>query len=192
MNIYRPITLVLLIALAGCGTQLYKVAPLPATPPPDLTRSNAVGLNAGMIVIESDRSIRQFEANLPLAGVIAVDLLLVNKSSSPIDLQALRFELRDSSGVKFKQLSPKNALSKVMKYYGDNFYTLEARRRTREDYNAAAFRTEPALAAQDSRRGYLFFETRQNTGTLPELTLQITGAKTDLVLALSSKEKEER
>ncbi|MCI0662082.1 MAG: hypothetical protein L0220_13510 [Acidobacteria bacterium] len=193
VNNYRSITLLLfLISLPGCGGQLYKVAPLPASAPPEISRTSADGLNAGASLIESDRSIRQFEANLPMAGVIAVDLLIVNKSSDPIDLPTLRFELRDNAGVKYKQITPKNALSRVMKFYGDNFYTLEARRRTREDYSALAFNPESPFAPQKERRGVLFFETKPNSTNLPLLTLQIHGAKTEIILALVDKEKEER
>ena len=192
LNNYRSITLLFLISLASCSAQLYKVAPLPASAPPDLTKASADGLNAGADVIESDRSIKQFEANLPMAGVIAIDLLIVNKSDLPIGLHTLKFELRDSVGLKFKQIPPKTALSKVMKFYGDNFYTLEARRRTREDYNAIAFKAEKVLASQEERRGFLFFETKKDTAILPELILQISGAKTEIILALSAKEKEER
>jgi hypothetical protein len=192
INIYRSITLFFLSSLAGCAGQLYKVTPLPASVPPALTWINADGLNAGGRVIESDRSIGQFEANLPMAGVIAIDLLIVNKSSTAVELHKLRFELRDRAGVKFKQISPKSALSRVMNFYGDNFYALEARRKTREDYSSVAFKTETALPYQGERRGFLFFETKQNTAILPELTLQITGAKTELTLELSGKEKEER
>lgn len=178
--------------LPGCGGQLYKVAPLPASAPPDITRTGEDGLSAGARLIESDRSIRQFEANLPMAGVIAVDLLIVNNSSSPIYFQALRFELRDNAGLKYKQITPKNALSRVMKFYGDNFYTLEARRRTREDYSALAFNAESPFAPQKEHRGILFFETKPNSSNLPLLTLQIHGTKTEIILALVDKEKEER
>jgi len=178
--------------LPSCGGQLYKVAPLPASAPPDITRTGDDGLSAGASLIESDRSIRQFEANLPMAGVIAVDLLIVNKSSSPIYFQTLKFELRDNAGLKYKQITPKTALSRVMKFYGDNFYTLEARRRTREDYSALAFNPESPFAPQKEHRGILFFETKPNSSNLPLLTLQIHGTKTEIILALVGKEKAER
>jgi len=152
---------------------------------------SADGLHAGAIVIESDRSIRQFEANLPMAGVIAVDLLIVNKSSGPIDLHTLRFELHNDAGLSYKQITPKTALSRVMKFYGDNFYTLEARRRTREDYSALAFNPESPFAPEKERRGILFFEIKPKSTTLPLLTLQIHGLKTELILALNSKSNNE-
>jgi len=191
VNIYRSITFLLfLMLLPSCGGQLYKVAPLPVSAPPDIMRTGDDGLSAGASLIESDRSIRQFEANLPMAGVIAVDLLIVNKSSSPIYFQGLTFELRDIAGLKYKQITPKNALSRVMKFYGDNFYTLEARRRTREDYSALAFNPESPFAPQKEHRGILFFETKPNTNNLPLLTLQIHGTKTEIILALVGKEKE--
>jgi hypothetical protein len=62
------LNIICLIMIAGCGGQLYKVAPLPASAPPAISTGNANGLNIGATVLEGDRSVEQFEANLPLAA----------------------------------------------------------------------------------------------------------------------------
>ena len=77
--------------IAGCGGQLYKVAPLPKSAPPAISTGNAIGLNIGAMVLEGDRSIEQFEANLPLAGVIAIDVKLINQSSGLISAKRLMY-----------------------------------------------------------------------------------------------------
>ena len=89
---------------AACGGQLYKVAPLPASRPPEISANSPIGsptgsptgkltgLSIGAAVLDGDRSLEQFEANLPMAGVIAVDIRLSNLSSEKIDLSTLRFE----------------------------------------------------------------------------------------------------
>jgi hypothetical protein len=161
-----------LIMVAGCGGQLYKVAPLPASAPPAISTGNDAGLNIGATVLEGDRSVEQFEANLPLADVIAIDVKLINQSSEPINTKRLKFELNDEKG--FKQIQPKKALSKVIDFYGNSFYRVDARKRTQASYEAVALKLDGAMAPGETRRGFLFFETDV---TNPDgLTLTVTGA----------------
>jgi hypothetical protein len=161
-----------LIMSMGCGGQLYKVAPLPASVPPAISTGNADGLNIGATVLEGDRSVEQFEANLPLAGVIAIDVKLINQSSEPISAKRLKFELNDEK--RFKQIQPKKALSKVIDFYGNSFYRVDARKRTQESYEAIALKLHGAIAPGETRRGFLFFET--DVAKINGLTLTVTGA----------------
>jgi hypothetical protein len=161
-----------LTMIVGCGGQLYKVAPLPASAPPAISTGNAAGLNIGATVLEGDRSVEQFEANLPLAGVIAVDVKLINQSSGSISAKRLKFELNDEK--RFKQIQPKKALSKVIDFYGNSFYRVDARKRTQESYEAIALKLNGMLAPGETRRGFLFFET--DVTNLDGLILTVTGA----------------
>src|SRR5262245_52712 len=74
----------LLPVLAACGGRLYKVAPLPASVPPEISMGNGAGLDVGAVALDGERSYERFEANLPLAGVIAVDVRMINKSEATI------------------------------------------------------------------------------------------------------------
>jgi hypothetical protein len=160
-----------LFIVTGCGGQLYKVAPLPKSAPPEISTGNATGLNIGATLADGDRSVEQFEANLPLAGVIAVDVQLTNQSSGSIDAKDLKFELSDER--RFKQIQPKKALSKVIDYYGNSFYRVDARKRTQESYEAIALKLKGTIAPGETRRGYLFFETEITN--LSGLTLTVKG-----------------
>jgi len=93
----------LLPALAACGGRLYKVAPLPTSVPPEISMGNGGGLDVGAVALDGERSYERFEANLPLAGVIAVDVRMINKSEAAIMTNSLRFELRNPSGDALKQ-----------------------------------------------------------------------------------------
>jgi hypothetical protein len=161
-----------LIMTVGCGGQLYKVAPLPASTPPAIATGNANGLNIGATLLGGDRSVEQFEANLPLAGVIAIDLKLINQSSEPIRAKRLKFELKDEK--RFKQIQPKKALSRVIDFYGNSFYRVDARKRTQESYEAIALKLDGAIEPGETRRGFLFFET--DVAKIGGLTLTVTGA----------------
>src|SRR5262245_64768123 len=83
----------LILTLAACGGRLYKVAPLPAGAPPEISTSNVGGLNIGAVALDGQQSYERFEANLPLAGVIAVDVKMIKKWGEMIIARALRFDI---------------------------------------------------------------------------------------------------
>jgi hypothetical protein len=172
------------LLLAACAGQLYKVAPLPASSPPDLSSSDGGGVNAGATALDGDRSLEQFEANLPLAGLAAIDVRLSNRSAQAIEANKLQFELSDGSGARFKQITPKKALDKVMKFYGDSFYRVDARQQTRDGYQAIALKLDGAIAPQEERRGFLFFESKSKPANLNGLNLTIKGATTPISIRL--------
>ena len=164
----------LLPVLAACGGRLYKVAPLPASVPPEISMGKG-GLDVGAAALDGELSYERFEANLPLAGVIAVDVRLVNNSEATIMTNSLRFELRDPSGAELKRIAPKKALSAVMKYYGDNFYAKVAYRRTLEDYESVALKQAVAIEPEHELRGIVFFQTRRETTSVDGLILSVAG-----------------
>src|SRR6516225_6282568 len=145
----------LLSVLAACGGRLYKVAPLPASVPPEISMGNGGGLDIGALALDGEQSYDRFEANLPLTGVIAVDVRMVNKSEATIMTDSLRFELRNPSGAALKRIAPKKALGAVMKYYGDNFYAKVAYRRTLEDYESVALKQGGAIEPEGEIRGII-------------------------------------
>jgi hypothetical protein len=179
--------LILSIFSGGCGQQLYKVAPLPASRMPEISTNNSNGIDIGAVALDSDQSIVQFEANLLMAGVVAVDLRVVNRSRETFDTGKLRYELSDGTGRKLKRISSEKALSRVMKSDGNSFYTLEARRKTRTDYEAVAFKDTEALAPQEERRGLLFYEMKDKRADPGNLTLSVRGTADPITLQLGAK-----
>jgi hypothetical protein len=165
----------LLPVLAACGGRLYKVAPLPAGAPPEISMGNGGGLDIGAFALDGERSYERFEANLPLAGVIAVDVRMVNKSEATIMTDSLEFELRNASGDALKRIAPKKALGAVMKYYGDKFYAKIAYRRTLEDYESVALKKGGAIEPEREVRGIVFFQTRRGTTSVDGLILSVDG-----------------
>lgn len=151
------IIITILALFVACGGKLYDVAPLPGRPPV-LTAGDPDGLRIGARAIDSDGAFEAFSANLPLAGVLAVEVDLSNNSAAPVRMNKLKFELSGGSGETFKRISSKKALSRVMDYYGVSFYRKDARARTREDYNAVELKTDGELNPREERRGYVFFQ----------------------------------
>ncbi|MGH9849690.1 MAG: hypothetical protein ACREBD_07500 [Blastocatellia bacterium] len=175
-----------LLVSAACGARLYKVAPLPTAAPPEFSSNSTNGFSVGAVVLDGEQSLERFEANLPLAGVIAVDLRMANNTAETIRANAIKFELRDSSGAKLKRLAPKKALGAVMKYYGDRFYAKSAHRRTLDDYESVALKTNTPIAPREERRGIVFFQTQRNTTNVNGLTLSVTGLPAPINLQLQT------
>jgi hypothetical protein len=178
----------LLPVLAACGGRLYKVAPLPASAPPEISMGKG-GLDVGAAALDGERSYERFEANLPLAGVIAVDVRLVNNSEATIMTNSLRFELRDPSGAELKRIAPKKALSAVMKYYGDKFYAKVAYRRTLEDYESVALKQGSAIEPEGELRGIVFFQTERETAGVDGLILSVAGLRAPVNVQLQTAHK---
>jgi hypothetical protein len=178
----------LLTVLVACGGRLYKVAPLPASAPPEISMGKG-GLDVGAVALDGERSYERFEANLPLAGVIAVDVRMVNNSESRIMTNSLRFELRDPSGAELKRIAPKKALSAVMKYYGDKFYAKVAYRRTLEDYESVALKQGSAIEPEGELRGIVFFQTERETAGVDGLILSVAGLRAPVNVQLQTAHK---
>jgi hypothetical protein len=176
----------LLPVLAACGGRLYKVAPLPSSAPPDISIGKGGDLDIGAVALDGERSYERFEANLPLAGVIAVDVRIVNKSEATIMTNSLKFELRNASGAACQRLSPKKALGAVMKYYGDRFYAKVAYRRTLEDYESIALKQGAAVEPEGELRGIVFFQTRREMTSVDGFVLSVGGLTTPVNIQLQT------
>ena len=156
------ICVVVLCALApACGGSLYKVKPVVQTPIAEgATGAQAGGVKVRAVPLLTDEEIQElFEANLLLAGILPVRVEMVNNSGVPIDLKKARFVVRDSEGRVWKSLSPKNAVSRILKYYAVYLYNPNSRAKFAEDFRQHALNTETSLGDGDGRGGLLFFQT---------------------------------
>jgi hypothetical protein len=165
----------ILVVSVGCGAQLYKVSPLPTSTSADDVASGEQGLIAVTAILDGDQSLERFEANLPLAGVIAVDVRLVNRTAASVKTDSLKFNLRDSSGVNLKPIPPAQALKQVMKFYGDGFYRKDAKLRTIESYEKIGLAANATIEPQGNLRGVLFYEKQNNRTSLVGLTFSVVG-----------------
>lgn len=173
------------LAGSGCGGQLYNVTPLPSSPPPELAANDTGDFNLNAMALDGDQSLERFDANLPLAGIIAVDVRLVNRAASSINANTLKFELHDESGKALKPLTPKSALKRVMKFYGNSFYRIDARQHTIESYEATVLPLGSAIAPQEERRGIFFFEAPRGGLKPGGLSLSVEGPKVPINIKLN-------
>jgi len=163
----RGIFLFLMMAAAliatSCTGSLFKVKPATELPPmPTNSRSaDAGGVTIRVAPLLTDEESQElFEANLPVSGVLAVRVAMDFQSGVPVELKRARFHLRDGQNQEWKLLSPKSAVSRIMKANGVYAYNPNSRKQFEKEFGAYAIDLKTPLSSGDSRRqGFLFFQT---------------------------------
>ena len=160
----RFLCLFLLVASStSCSSSLFKVKPVTELPPlPAASHSaDAGGVTVRVAPLLTDEESQDlFEANLPLSGVLPVRVELVFQSGVPVELKRARFRLRDGQNKEWKLLSPKSAVSRIMKANGVFAYNPHSRKQFENEFGAYGIDLKSPLSAGDTRRqGFLFFQT---------------------------------
>ena len=178
----RRFPLLLLLSLltltASCSGSLFKVKPATELPPlPANTRSTEAG-NVTLRVaplLTDEQSQELFEANLPLSGVLPVRVELVFQSGEPLELKKARVRLRDNQNREWKLLSPKNAVSRIMKANGVTLYNPNSKKQFEREFGAYGIDLKTPLSSSDPRRqGFLFFQTPDKKAVTSDQQLTLT------------------
>jgi hypothetical protein len=172
------ILLLLAVLGASCGGSLFKVKPAADLPPlPANTRSAEAGPVMLRVapLLSDEQSQELFEANLPLSGVLPVRIELVFQSGVPVEIKRARFLLRDSQNREWKFLTPKSAISRIMKANGVTLYNPNSRKQFEQEFGAYAIDLKTPLSSSDSRRqGFIFFQSPDKQAVSSELKLTLT------------------
>jgi hypothetical protein len=181
----RRSTSLILLSLAvltvSCGGSLFKVKPAAELPPlPANTRSAEAGPVTLRVapLLSDEQSQELFEANLPLSGVLPVRIELVFQSGVPVEIKRARFLLRDSQNREWKFLTPKSAISRILKANGVTLYNPNSRKEFEREFGAYAIDLKTPLSSSDSRRqGFIFFQSpdKQAVSSEQKLTLTVNG-----------------
>ena len=164
---------------SSCSGSLFKVKPARDLPPlPANSRTaDAGGVTLRVAPLLSDEQTQElFEANLPLSGVLPVRIELAFQSGVPVELKRARFHLRDEQNREWKLLSPKSAISRIMKANGITLYNPNSRKQFEQEFGAYAIDLKSPLSTSDPRRqGFLFFQTpdKQAVTSAQKLTLTV-------------------
>jgi hypothetical protein len=168
----------LLVTLTSCSSSLFKVKPVTELPPlPAGVRSaDAGGVTIRAAPLLSDEESQElFEANLPVSGVLPVRIELAFQSGLPIETKRARFRLRDDQNQEWKLLSPKNAISRIMKANGVSLYNPNSRKQFENEFTAYAIDLKTPLSSSDPRRqGFLFFQTPDKRPVKSDLRLTLS------------------
>ena len=170
---------VVVLPATSCTGSLFKVKPVTELPPlPANTRSaDAGGVTIRVAPLLTDEESQElFEANLPLSGVLSLRVELAFQSGVPVDLKRARFRVRDGQNKEWKLLSPKSAVSRIMKANGVFAYNPHSRKQFENEFGAYGIDLKTPLSSSDSRRqGFLFFQTpdKRPVPSGQQLTLSI-------------------
>ncbi|HKO45173.1 MAG TPA: hypothetical protein VJU84_17995 [Pyrinomonadaceae bacterium] len=149
--------------MTGCGSSLYRVKPVTQLPAlPDNSRSaSAGGVTVRVAPLLSDEETQElFEVNLPLAGVLPVRMEMAFESGVPVEIKRARFRLRDAEGREWKLLTPKGAISRILKANEVFAYNPHSRKEFEKEFGSYAIELKEPLTDSDRRRqGFLFFQT---------------------------------
>src|SRR5215216_2168265 len=159
----RMLFLLTVVLSTSCTGSLFKVKPVTDLPPlPANSRSaDAGGVTIRVAPLLTDEESQDlFEANLPLSGVLPLRVELAFQSGVPVEVKRARFRLRDSQNQEWKLLSPKGAVSRIMKANAVFAYNPNSRKQFENEFGAYAIDLKTPLSSSDSRRqGFLFFQT---------------------------------
>lgn len=162
----------------SCSNSLFKVKPVTELPPlPGASRTaDAGGVTVRVAPLLTDEESQDlFEANLPVAGVLPVRMELAFHSGVPVETKHARFRLRDNQNQEWKLLSPKSAISRIMKANGVLLYNPNSRKQFEQEFGAYAIDLKQPLSSEDPRRqGFLFFQTPDKRPVRNDLRLTLT------------------
>ena len=147
----------------SCAGSLFKVKPVVELPAltGEVKSANAGGVTVRVAPLLSDEESQDlFEANLPLGGILPVRLELVFDSGVAVETKKVRFRLRDGAGREWKQLSPKAAVSHILKANDVYAYNPNSRKQFEKEFVAYGIDLTSPLSDADRRhQGFVFFET---------------------------------
>jgi len=162
---FRLVTFMIAAGLlaTSCVGSLYKVKPVVELPPlaGDVKSASAGGVTVRVVPLLSDEESQElFEANLPLGGILPVRLELVFDSGVAVETKKVRFRLRDGAGREWKQLTPKAAVSHILKANDVYAYNPNSRKQFEKEFVAYGIDLTSPLSNDDRRhQGFVFFET---------------------------------
>lgn len=162
---FRRVTFLIAAGLlaTSCAGSLYKVKPVVELPPltGDVKSASAGGVTVRVAPLLSDEESQElFEANLPLGGILPVRMELVFDSGVAVETKKVRFRLRDGAGREWKQLTPKAAVSHILKANDVYAYNPNSRKQFEKEFVAYGIDLTSPLSNDDRRhQGFVFFET---------------------------------
>ncbi len=170
--------LVAVVAL-GCGKP-FNVKTQPDLPPANYSNTataDNISVQAKALTDE-DFLYDTFDANLLLAGILPVRIMLTNSGAENVDLKEAHFEVHATTGSSFKAVSERQAFKRLIRYYEISTYNKAGYKESLEAFSAYGLDTRMPLAAGQSRQGLVFFSMPSEAARGGGLTLVVTRLET--------------
>lgn len=142
-------------------------------PPPTFTARAEAGpvTIQAEAVTDEDFLFDTFDANLILAGVLPVGVMITNSGQEPLDLKKAQFEIRMQGNRSFKSVEAKRAFKRLLSYYEISIYSKSGYRDSQRDFFSYSLDLNRPLAPGESREGMIFFLVPVNAARGAEITL---------------------
>ena len=167
------LAIMLFALLPACGGKPFNIKPMPDLP----AREPGAGAVAGNLtlraeaVTDEDFLYETFDANLILAGVLPVRVMVLSREQEPVDLRKAKFEVKTPGGRTFKAISAGSAFKKLISYYGISTYSKEGYKQSQTDFASYALDLREPLEPGASRQGMIFFQVPDEAARTNGLTL---------------------
>src|SRR5260221_10521280 len=153
------------VFVSSCGGSLFKVKPAANLRPMPPTVASA---NLGSIsfraapMLTDEESQELFESNLQLAGLLPVRVEITHNGGDPIELKRVRFGLTDAAGTKWKAISAKQAIARILKANDVFAYNPSSRKIFEAEFRAYELNLKSPLTHNELRRqGFVIFLSPQ-------------------------------
>ena len=150
-----------LVFVSSCSGSLFKVKPTAELPPLPAT---AASVNLGSIsfratpLITDEESQELFESNLQLAGLLPVRVEITHNGGDAIEMKKVRFQLTDVTSAKWKAVSAKQAIARILKANGVSLYNPSSRKTFEQEFRAYELDLKAPLTHNEGRRkGLIIF-----------------------------------
>ncbi len=163
--------------MAACAREPFRVRPktdLPVSEIPAVTVAEAGYVVQARAFRDGNELVDRFDANHLTAGMLPVYVWLTCPAAE-LDLQSVRFVLRDAGGRMWRPLTGPQSEKRLMKSYGVRAYSVDGYRAFRAHYTGLLFPTAGALPMGERADGFLFFDIprAQRTDSIGDLFLEI-------------------
>src|SRR5467141_1332895 len=163
----KSVLFVSVMFVTSCSGPLFKVKPPAALQPMPAT---VASLNLGSIsfraapLLTDDESQELFESNLQLVGLLPVRVEIVHNGGEPFELKKLRFRLTDVAGTKWKAISTKQAIARILKANDVFAYNPASRKLFETEFRAYELNLKsPLTHAERRRQGFVIFLAPEKT-----------------------------
>ena len=156
-----------LVFVSSCGGSLFKVKPVAELRPMPATVASAnlgsISLRAAPLLTDEE-SQELFESNLQLAGLFPVRVEVNHNGGDPIELKRVRFRLTDAAGTKWKAISTRQAIARILKANDVFTYNPSSRKTFEQEFRAYELDLKSPFTHNEGRRqGLIIFLTPEKT-----------------------------
>ena len=150
-----------LVGATSCGGSLFQVKPLAELP---RMPASVASVSLGSIsfratpMLTDEASQELFESNLQLAGLLPVRVEINHHGGNAIEMKKVRFSLTDAAGTKWRAVSAKQAIARILKANDVFAYNPSSRKTFEQEFRAYELDLKnPLTQSENQRQGFVIF-----------------------------------